>query len=131
MADAEPLIAVCPSAQLVDGGAGVRFEVVVGTEVLGAFVIRFRGQPRGYLNRCAHVAMELDWVAGQFFDRDGQTLLCSTHGAAYDPADGRCVGGACAGRGGLRRIELVEAAGIVYWRPDREVRAPPVGLPGR
>jgi nitrite reductase/ring-hydroxylating ferredoxin subunit len=131
MADAEPLIAVCPSAQLADGGAGVRFEVVVGSETAGAFVIRYRGQPYGYLNRCAHVAMELDWVAGQFFDRDGNTLLCSTHGAAYDPSDGRCVGGACAGRGGLRRLEVVEAAGIVYWRPDREVRPPTGDRPGR
>jgi nitrite reductase/ring-hydroxylating ferredoxin subunit len=57
-----------------------------------------------------HVAMELDWVAGQFFDLDGEALLCATHGASYDPADGHCMGGPCAGRGGLRRLQVIEKA---------------------
>jgi len=74
--------------------------------------------------------MELDWLAGQFFDGDGETLLCSTHGAAYDPAGGRCVGGPCAGRGGLRRLHVFEEAGFVYWRPDRDA-LPPVAESGR
>jgi nitrite reductase/ring-hydroxylating ferredoxin subunit len=26
-----------------------------------AFVIRHRGHPHAYLNRCAHVPMEMDW----------------------------------------------------------------------
>lgn len=118
MAAAEPLIAVCESERLVDGGAGVRFEVAAQGTAVGAFVIRHRGEVYGYLNRCAHVAMELDWIEGQFFDLDGQTLLCSTHGAAYDPAGGRCIGGPCAGHGGLRRLQIVEADGRIYWRPE-------------
>jgi nitrite reductase/ring-hydroxylating ferredoxin subunit len=122
MAAAGPLIAVCPSARLADGGPGVCFDVVVGGETAGAFVVRYRGSVFGYLNRCAHVAMELDWVAGQFFDEDGETLLCATHGAVYDPASGRCVGGPCAGRGGLRPLTVVEQEDVVYWRPDEVVR---------
>jgi nitrite reductase/ring-hydroxylating ferredoxin subunit len=118
MADSGPLIALCPSAQLLDGGAGVRFDVDDGGEPTNAFVVRYRGRVVGYLNRCSHVATELDWVAGQFFDADGETLLCATHGAAYDPASGRCVGGPCAGRGGLQALALVERQGVVYWRPD-------------
>jgi nitrite reductase/ring-hydroxylating ferredoxin subunit len=125
VADAEALIALCPSTQLVEGGSGLRFDVSVDGEACGAFAIRYRGQAVGYLNRCAHVAMELDWVAGQFFDSEGKTLLCATHGAAYDPADGGCVGGPCAGRGGLRRLEIVESGGVVYWRPDPGVRPLP------
>ena len=122
MADAEPLIPLCPSTQLVERGGGLRFDVVAGGEMLGAFAVRHRGQAVAYLNRCAHVAMELDWVAGQFFDSDGEALLCATHGAAYDPASGRCLGGPCAGRGGLRPLQLVEQDGVVYWRPDPGVR---------
>lgn len=122
MAAAEPLIAVCASAQLVDGGVGVRFEVAADGQALSAFVIRYRGEVYGYLNRCAHVATELDWQEGQFFDIDGQTLLCATHGAAYDPAGGRCVGGPCAGHGGLHRLAVVESDGQIYWRPERGVR---------
>lgn len=125
MADADPLIALCPSAQLVERGAGFRFDVLAGGEVLGAFAVRHRGRVVAYLNRCAHVAMELDWVDGQFFDSEGETLLCATHGAAYDPADGHCVGGPCAGRGGLQPLQVVEEGGVVYWRPDAGVRPRP------
>ena len=123
MADSGPLIALCPSAKLIDGGAGVRFDVDDGGEDTSAFVIRYQGRVFGYLNRCAHVAMELDWVAGQFFDADGEALLCATHGAVYDPASGRCVGGPCAGRGGLQVLAVLEREGVVYWRPDA-VRRP-------
>lgn len=130
MADAEPLIALCRSAQLVERGAGVRFEVTVDGETCGAFAVRFRGQAAAYLNRCAHVATELDWVAGRFFAGDGETLLCATHGASYDPADGHCMGGPCAGRGGLRRLQVIETDGVVYWRPDPGARPRPDVLGG-
>jgi nitrite reductase/ring-hydroxylating ferredoxin subunit len=123
MAAAEGLIAVCRAAQLADGGPGVRFEVVVGAEPAAAFVVRHRGRVFGYLNRCAHVATELDWIAGQFFDAEGETLVCATHGAAYDPASGKCVGGPCAGRGGLRPLPVVEDGDVIYWRPAGDVRA--------
>ncbi len=131
MADAGSLIALCPAAQLIERGAGVRFDVVAGGEEASAFVVRYHGQVFAYLNRCAHVAMELDWLAGQFFDSDGEMLLCATHGAAYDPTSGRCTGGPCAGHGGLRQLQVLEDGGVVYWRPDREVRPrraePPAG----
>jgi nitrite reductase/ring-hydroxylating ferredoxin subunit len=122
VADAEALIPLCLSAQLAEGGAGLRFAVSVGAETTGAFAVRYRGTAVAYLNRCAHVAMELDWVDGRFFDDGGQMLLCATHGAAYHPADGRCLGGPCAGRGGLRVLQVVERDGVVYWRPDDGVR---------
>jgi nitrite reductase/ring-hydroxylating ferredoxin subunit len=122
MAAAEPLIAVCDSDRLAEGGAGVRFEVAAQGQSVGAFVIRHGGRVYGYLNRCAHAAMELDWLEGQFFDAEGQTLICATHGAAYEPASGRCIGGPCAGHGGLRRLQIVEAQGKVYWRPEFGLR---------
>jgi nitrite reductase/ring-hydroxylating ferredoxin subunit len=131
MADAAPLIALCPSAQLADGGAGHRFEVDDGGEVVGAFVVRYRGAVFGYLNRCTHVAMELDWIAGQFFDSDGEVLICATHGATYDPAGGRCLGGPCAGGGGLRKLQVLESDGIVYWRPESGLRPRAVAPCGR
>lgn len=130
MADPESLIALCESWELADGGVGLRFEVDLGGEAVGAFVVRYRGAVAGYLNRCAHVAMELDWVAGQFFDAEGQALICATHGALYEPASGQCLGGPCAGRGALRRLEVFEADGVVYWRPDAAVR-PRLAADGR
>ncbi len=118
------LIELCPAEALADGGPGVRFAVSVGGQPASGFVVRFRGQVRGYLNRCAHVAMELDWQPGMFFDADGEYLICATHGALYDPGSGACAGGPCAGRGALRALEVVERDGRVWWRPDAYVEAP-------
>lgn len=122
MVAADTLIAVCESAKLADGGKGFRFAVQCAARETGAFVVRFRGQAYGYLNHCPHASSELDWLAGQFFDREGQVLLCATHGAEFDPASGACQGGPCVGRGGLRRLQVIEVQGVVYWRPDEEAR---------
>ena len=65
-----------------------------------------------YLNRCAHVGVELDWQAGRFFDADGMDLLCSTHGALYDPTSGACLGGPCRG-GPLMPVAVEERDGAV------------------
>jgi nitrite reductase/ring-hydroxylating ferredoxin subunit len=112
VADAERLI--CPSEALAEAGRGVRFEVEYFGEAAPAFVVRYEGAVHGYLNRCAHVAMELDWQEGVFFDADGRDLLCSTHGAAYDPRSGRCLGGPC-GRSSLVKLRIEERGGGVYF----------------
>ena len=122
------MIEICASDALVDGGRGVRFEVSVAGRAVPAFVVRFGGIARAYLNRCAHVAMELDWAPGQFFDRDGEALICASHGALYEPGSGDCISGPCAGRGGLRPLQVFEDGGVVYWRPDLGAR-PRVGEP--
>lgn len=97
----------------MDAGRGVRFEVEYFGQNAPAFAVRYGGQVHAYLNRCAHVAMELDWQEGVFFDADGRDLLCSTHGATYDAASGRCVGGPC--RGGLVKLNVEERDGMVYF----------------
>jgi nitrite reductase/ring-hydroxylating ferredoxin subunit len=123
---AEPgWLRVCGAAELRDGGDGVRFAVRVGGAAASAFVVRHGGAVRGYLNRCAHVAMELDWQPGRFFDSAGEFLVCATHGALYESASGRCAGGPCAGRGGLRPIPVCERDGAVYWQPDGYVERGP------
>ena len=112
MADEQRLI--CESAALVDAGRGVRFEVEYFGEQAPAFAVRHRGSVHGYLNRCAHVAMELDWQEGVFFDSDGRDLLCSTHGATYDAASGHCIGGPCNGTP-LVKLLTEERDGMVYF----------------
>jgi len=114
-------IPVCASDALVEGGKGVRFPVTAGGEDGTAFAIRYDGVVRAYLNRCAHVPIELDWNEGDFFESSGLYLMCSTHGALYQPDTGRCAGGPCRG-GRLRPIFIVERDGQVYWRPDDYVR---------
>ncbi|HSA90924.1 MAG TPA: Rieske 2Fe-2S domain-containing protein [Burkholderiales bacterium] len=112
MARGERLI--CEGAALGEAGRGVRFEVEYFGEAVPAFVIRHSGKVHGYLNRCAHVAMELDWQEGVFFDAEGRDLLCSTHGATYDAATGRCLGGPCNGTA-LVKLRLEERNGRVYF----------------
>ena len=105
-------IVVCASAALTDGGDGVRFEIGRGGARAPAFAIRYAGRVYAYVNRCAHVGVELDWQAGRFFDADGMVLLCSTHGAVYDPTSGACLGGPCRG-GGLAPVAIEEVGGAV------------------
>ncbi len=90
---------ICASGVLQEGGKGVRFEVDWHGRPVPAFAIRFRGEPRAFLNQCGHVPVELDWQEGEFFDGDGVYLICATHGALYSPKDGRCVSGRCGGKG--------------------------------
>jgi nitrite reductase/ring-hydroxylating ferredoxin subunit len=106
-------VALCNSGDLVDGGQAVPFDVLHAGQTCRAFAVRWQGRPHAYLNRCAHVAMEMDWQPNRFFDDSGRWLLCGTHGAVYRPDTGACAGGPC--RGGLVKIELTERDGVVHW----------------
>jgi nitrite reductase/ring-hydroxylating ferredoxin subunit len=106
---------VCESDRLLERGDGVRFEVMVDGASQPAFAVRFRGSVHAYVNRCAHIAYELDFQAGKFFDSEGLLLICSTHGAVYEPESGRCAGGPCARRG-LIPVPVDERGGKVYAR---------------
>ena len=108
-----PLWPLCNSRDLLDGGQAVPFDINYAGQTCRAFAIRFNGLPHAYLNRCTHVAMELDWQPNRIFDDSGQWLLCASHGAAYQPDTGQCAGGPC--RGGLVKITLSENGGVVYW----------------
>ncbi|HTR96805.1 MAG TPA: Rieske 2Fe-2S domain-containing protein [Candidatus Acidoferrales bacterium] len=112
MADTSRLI--CPSDAIEEGGLGVRFEVEYFGEPAQAFVVRAGGQAVGYLNRCAHVATELDWLPGRFFDDAGRDLICSTHGAVYAATSGRCLGGPCGGTP-LVRLRIEERDGGIFF----------------
>ena len=107
------VLALCNSGDLLEGGLAVPFDVVYAGQTCRAFAIRYEGLPRAYLNRCTHVAMELDWQPNRVFDDSGQWLLCASHGAAYRPDTGDCAGGPC--RGGLVKIALSERDGVVFW----------------
>lgn len=112
--DGDALQALCNGRDLVNGGVAVPFDLMYAGQSCRAFAIRFQGHVHAYLNRCAHVAMEMDWQPNRFFDDSGDWLLCSTHGAVYEPTSGACRGGPC--RGGLIKVPLVEQDGVVYWQ---------------
>ena len=92
----------------------MRFAVDYYGRPAPAFAVRYAGRVHGYLNRCAHVAMELDWQEGVFFDSSGRDLICSTHGATYEAATGKCLGGPCSGTP-LVRLRVVERDDMVFY----------------
>jgi len=106
------LSAICPSDELQNGGTGIRFEVEWRGSCLTAFLIRYQDEARAYLNRCAHRGVELDWDPGAFFDAEKRLLVCSTHGALYDPLSGVCVAGPCRGAR-LVTVPVIESEGQV------------------
>ena len=117
MIDSIPL---CNSAELLDGGLAVPFDVIYGGQTCRAFAIRFNKQVFAYLNRCNHVAIEMDYQPNRFLDTSGQYIVCATHGAFYRPESGACAGGPC--RGGLIPITLSEQGGVVHWHTDLNLK---------
>ena len=126
MPDATPpdratALLLCASSALAERGTAQVFDVLHYREPARAFALRIDGQVVAYLNRCLHVPTEMDWQPGVFLDTAKEYILCATHGAAYEPQTGRCVGGPC-GRGKLTAIETVERDGQVYWYPSRDTK---------
>ncbi|GAB4560996.1 MAG: Rieske 2Fe-2S domain-containing protein [Rhizobacter sp.] len=112
---------LCAGDQLAERGTAFVFDVLHYRQPARAFVLRFDGQVVAYLNRCLHVPTEMDWQHGEFLDGDREFIICSIHGAAYEPREGRCVGGPC-GRGKLTALQVVERDGQVYWYPSRDTQ---------
>ena len=105
-------------AGLEEGGKGLRFDVVnKNQETIPAFVIHFDGQYFAYLNRCGHIAVQLDYMPGDFFSDDGRTLMCATHGAEYAPDTGACLGGPCYGVG-LEPLQLEQDDNQLFLKSD-------------
>jgi nitrite reductase/ring-hydroxylating ferredoxin subunit len=101
---------LCEGAGLAERGAGVRFEIERRGAAMPAFVLRIDGQPKAWLNQCAHVPVELDWTPGRFLDDTGTVIVCATHGAVYDASDGVCMGGPCRGKS-LQAVPCRERSG--------------------
>lgn len=99
---------------LKDRAKGLRFDIKTQAgEVIPAFVIRYDNQYFAYLNRCGHIAVQLDYMPGEFFSDDGDTLICATHGAEYEPNTGKCLGGPCYGIG-LQPLKISHSDGQLF-----------------
>ena len=123
---AEPAVALagqflCLGSALSEKGRALLFELREYNRPVTAFALRYEGRVVAYLNRCAHVPVQMDWQPGEFLDADQRFIICSIHGATYEPADGRCVGGPC-GRGRLKPVAVQERDGCVYWYPDSQLK---------
>jgi nitrite reductase/ring-hydroxylating ferredoxin subunit len=114
---------LCASQELAERGRAHVFDVRLWHQPARAFALRFDGRVVAYLNRCAHVPVEMDWQPGEFLCDERRWIVCSMHGAAYEPASGYCVSGPCRGRQ-LLTLAVHEADGQVFWTPGGEVWPP-------
>lgn len=114
-------VRLCASEDLAERGRACVFPVLLWGQPARGFALRFDGAVVSYLNRCAHVPVEMDWQEGEFLDLDRRWIVCSIHGATYEPTSGQCVAGP-AGCGRLMRIATDERDGQVYWYPSRDIR---------
>ena len=128
MAEAPVPQPLCAAADLVERGRAVVFDVLLWRQPARAFALRFDGRLVAYVNRCAHVPVEMDWQPGDFLDQDRRWIVCSIHGATYEPADGRCVGGPC-GRARLLPVDIAELDGQACWYPSADIRPVPFDAP--
>lgn len=106
------------SADLQEKGDGLRFAIPALGPHASGFVVRYQGKAYAYVNRCAHVPVELDWEHGKFFNMTQEWLICATHGAMYSPQSGRCIVGPCQGKS-LSPIPVSEHDGIVTVHLDQ------------
>ena len=120
-------VRLCASTDLAEKGRALVFDVLHFREPARGFALRFDGRVVAYLNRCLHVPIEMDWLPGEFLDSGREFIVCSIHGAAYEPRGGRCIAGPC-GNGRLTPLEVCELGGEVWWQPSRDTRPAPPAL---
>lgn len=110
-------ILVCAMNDLANPGCR-EFRIGEGEWPFRGFVVRQGDRVYAYQNVCAHVGHPLNWQPDQFLTEDGMQIICSSHGATYDIADGVCTGGPCRGRS-LRRVDVeIRDGEIVVRGPD-------------
>jgi len=94
----------CTTAELAPGHT-LKFHLQCGGRRVEGFVVNHDGEVRAWVNSCPHVGTPLDLWPNEFYAEDGRALVCSTHGAIFEPVTGFCVAGPCV-RDSLRPLPL-------------------------
>lgn len=68
---------------------------------------------RAFLNWCPHLGIELNFMPDQFLDPEGRYLFCANHGALFEPDQGACIAGPCAGDR-LVAVDIIEKDQFVH-----------------
>lgn len=88
---------LCALVELRDPGArGFMFRA--GDALFLGFVTRSGDAVTGWVDRCPHAGMPLAIIQDRYLTREGDLILCASHGALFRPHDGACIGGPCAGQ---------------------------------
>jgi nitrite reductase/ring-hydroxylating ferredoxin subunit len=68
-----------------------------------------------FVNQCPHMGLPLETFPDKFLSADGQSLICSAHGARFR-FDGACFTGPCNGQS-LHRVALTLRDGQIILLP--------------
>jgi nitrite reductase/ring-hydroxylating ferredoxin subunit len=102
------------TAEEVKEGKTLKFSFTRNDQPQEGFVGCFKGKLFAYENTCRHIPITLDYGDNRFFDSKGETLVCQTHGAVYEPDTGLCTRGPCAGAS-LYTLKVIEEDGGLWF----------------
>jgi len=91
-----------------------------GLKRLDVVVVAREGRHAAFVNSCPHQFTPLETFPDYFFDGTGDHLVCSTHGARFEPLTGYCVLGPCKGES-LEALSITEKDGTLYLSEERSV----------
>jgi nitrite reductase/ring-hydroxylating ferredoxin subunit len=80
------MVPLCNSADLVNGGRAVPFDIVYAGQTCRAFAIRYQGQVHALEDVCPHAYALLS----QGFVEDG-VVECPLHAARFEINGGKCL----------------------------------------
>lgn len=76
------------------------------------FVVRWDKKVYGYVNRCPHNGVNLDWETNQFLEQGSNRIICGKHGSLFELETGKCIEGPCQGQS-LERVSLAVMDGDI------------------
>lgn len=85
------------SARALAPGHTVTFSLSRAGRPLPAFAVNHGGTVHAYVNACPHAGNALDARAASLLSADKRHLVCSVHGAVFEPDTGVCAEGPCPG----------------------------------
>ncbi len=102
------MLRLCTLADIPDDDArGFRCalgEVIVARQGMAVY---------GYMNKCPHLGIGINFQANVFMDFTQRYLLCANHGALFRVEDGYCFRGPCSGQS-LKKVSLIIENGIIW-----------------
>lgn len=84
------------------------------------FLVHWCGAVHAYRNVCPHAGRFLNWKPDAFLTRDLSLIMCSGHGALFEPASGNCVAGPCVGHALESLPAAVEGGEVVVYATQPE-----------
>ena len=91
------------------------------------FAVRADNSIHAYWNICPHMGIPLNWVPNRYLDYDKAFIQCSSHGAQFQVATGKCISGPCTGDS-LKTVTLRRENDHYYICANQSLPATPENL---